>query len=175
MLSGRSILAVCNLTSRISRRASKDYALSMEVASMVWHLLRQSQLAPTSRTRAESSICPMITRCGQLLVRIVQYLSAALSSQHTHCSGWYLGELCANLTRTLTPEVIVIGSQLSPDCDALFDAIRKRCMSCLAGYGSLPRSPEEYIVPSEVDESCRRDFGCLELGFQALAQAERVE
>eukprot|EP00743_Colponemidia_sp_Colp-15_P001482 GILK01001621.1.p1 GENE.GILK01001621.1~~GILK01001621.1.p1 ORF type:complete len:361 (-),score=33.47 GILK01001621.1:137-1183(-) len=59
----------------------------------------------------------------------------------------YLGHLCATLTLTIAPEVIMLGGGVMQR-ECLFPLIRKKTQEILAGYIQIPLiSSDSYIVP----------------------------
>ena len=86
--------------------------------------------------------------------------------------GHYLGELCATLALTASPQRIVLGGGVMSNA-ALFPVIRKACADSLAGYvqhASIAADCDSFIVPPGLGTRAGA-IGALLMAQDALRQA----
>jgi fructokinase len=84
----------------------------------------------------------------------------------------YLGQLCAQLVLTVSPERIILGGGVMSQV-RLFPLIRRRVLHWLGGYidrGSILTGIDEYIVPPGLGDRAGI-LGALVLALQAAPQA----
>jgi fructokinase len=102
-------------------------------------------------------VCPFHGDCleglaaGPAIVARTGSELSALPEWHSqwHIEADYLGQLCAQLVLTVSPQRIVMGGGVMSQA-RLFAAVRERCVSWLAGYvdrAEILAGAQEFIVP----------------------------